>query len=164
MPGKNWVQVVSGTEAEREAGFGGMRRIRLLPTAYVEAGTNASVSAVYDGGTSDWLNEVRWAVNGGGLSLNGVTNENYNERLLATVREDAQNMLTIHAEAEGGVCLPMYEKFLDMAKARGISFAAPGDLLPADTASLPRASIVKGEIPGREGWLALKQDSPSQER
>ena len=56
MPGKNWVQVVSGTEAEREAGFGGMRRIRLLPTAYVEAGTNASVSAVYDGGTSDWLN------------------------------------------------------------------------------------------------------------
>ena len=73
-------------------------------------------------------------------------------------------MLTIHAEAEGGACLQMFEEFLDMAKARGISFAAPGDLLPDDPASLPRASVVKGEIPGREGWLALKQESHTPER
>ena len=90
------------------------------------------------------------------LGKNGVTNENYNERLLATVQEDSYNMLTIHAEAEGGACMKMFDEFLTMAKARGITFTAPGDLLPADTASLPRASIVKGEIPGREGWLALK--------
>ena len=90
------------------------------------------------------------------LGKNGVTNENYNERLLATVQDDSYNMLTIHAEAEGGACMKMFDEFLTMAKARGITFTAPGDLLPADTASLPRASIVKGEIPGREGWLALK--------
>lgn len=98
------------------------------------------------------------------LGKNGVTNENYNERLLETVDEDAFNMLTIHAEAEGGACMKMFEDFLDMAKARGISFAAPGDLLPGDIAALPRASIVKGEIPGREGWLALKQESHTPER
>lgn len=90
------------------------------------------------------------------LGKNGVTNENYNERLLATVQEDSYNMLTIHAEAEGGACMKMFDEFLTMAKARGMTFTAPGDLLPADTASLPRAPIVKGEIPGREGWLALK--------
>ncbi len=90
------------------------------------------------------------------LGKNGVTNENYNERLLATVQKDSYNMLTIHAEAEGGACMKMFDEFLTMAKARGITFTAPGDLLPADTASLPRAPIVKGEIPGREGWVALK--------
>ncbi len=91
------------------------------------------------------------------LGKNGVTNENYNERLLAMVQPDSYNMLTIHAEAEGGACAGMFDEFLTMAKARGITFTAPGDLLPEDLASLPHASIQQGEIPGREGWVALKK-------
>ena len=94
------------------------------------------------------------------LGKNGVTNENYNERLLATVQENSYNMLTIHAEAEGGACAGMFEEFLQMAEARGISFHAPGDLLPEKIEDLPRYEIVKGEIPGREGWVALKAGQP----
>ncbi|MBO7147655.1 MAG: 4-deoxy-4-formamido-L-arabinose-phosphoundecaprenol deformylase [Lentisphaeria bacterium] len=90
------------------------------------------------------------------LGKNGVTNENYNERLLSFVEADSYNMLTIHAEAEGRACSGMFEQFLEMASARGIEFCAPGDLLPENIASLPVRPIVKGEIPGREGWVALK--------
>jgi len=95
------------------------------------------------------------------LGKNGVTNENYNERLLSTVDPDGYNMLTIHAEAEGGACAGMFEQFLRMAEARGITFHAPGDLLPENLSELPRHEIVKGEIPGREGWVALKNDRPA---
>lgn len=45
------------------------------------------------------------------LGKNGVTNENYNERLLATVQEDSYNMLTIHAEAEGRRLMKMFDEF-----------------------------------------------------
>lgn len=77
MPGKNWVQVVSGNEGELETGFAGSRRIRLLPSAFVEAGTNADVSVVYDGETSAWGNEVHWAESTGSLTLSGVKNETF---------------------------------------------------------------------------------------
>ncbi len=97
------------------------------------------------------------------LGKNGVTDENYNERLLATA-EKGYNMLTIHAEAEGGSCAEMFDRFLDMAKARGITFCAPGDLLPENAASLPRCPIIKGEIPGREGWVALKSETIQTEK
>ena len=55
----------------------------------------------------------------------------------------------------------MFEEFLQMAEARGISFHAPGDLLPEKIEDLPRYEIVKGEIPGREGWVALKAGQPA---
>ena len=85
-----------------------------------------------------------------------MTRENYNERLLATASPDGMNLLTIHAEAEGGICADLFDDFLSMAKARGIEFCAPGDLLPSDTSSIPSGSIHSGALPGREGWMALQ--------
>ena len=63
---------------------------------------------------------------------------------------------TIHAEAEGGICADLFDDFLSMAKARGIEFCAPGDLLPQDTSAIPSGSIRSGVLPGREGWMALQ--------
>lgn len=92
------------------------------------------------------------------VGKNGVTNANYNERLLATARDDGYNLLTIHAEAEGGMCAGLFARFLELARARGIAFCAPGELLPEKPADLPKYEIVQGKIPGREGWVALKSE------
>ena len=65
-------------------------------------------------------------------------------------------MLTIHAEVEGRICAAMFDEFLSKAKARGIEFCAPGDLLPENCNAIPCGQLVQGEIPGREGVLALQ--------
>lgn len=91
------------------------------------------------------------------LGHDGVTNENYNERMIALLKPDALNVLTIHAEAEGILCAPMFEDFLKRCEAKGVQFVSPEDLLPADCSTLPRGSIVRGELEGREGWLALQK-------
>ena len=88
------------------------------------------------------------------LGRNGVTNENYNERLLELIKPDAMNLLTIHAEVEGGICAAMFEEFLQMAEARNIEFVPPSALLPEATIS--DGKLLQGEIPGREGILALQ--------
>ena len=61
----------------------------------------------------------------------------------------------VRAEAEGGLCAEMFDRFLDLAEERGISFVPPGELIPADRSQLPVKSIVQEEIPGREGTLAV---------
>ncbi len=90
------------------------------------------------------------------LGRNGVTRKNYNESLLQKAIKGENNLLTIHAEAEGGICADLFDDFLSMSKARGIEFCAPGDLIPRDIGSCPVSSIEKGPLEGREGWLALR--------
>jgi len=92
------------------------------------------------------------------LGRDGVTERNYNRRLLDKLDPAGLNLLTIHAEAEGGRCAALFEDFIALAQAEGHAFIAPGDLLPADVASLPSGRIVQGGLPGREGTLALQQD------
>jgi len=89
------------------------------------------------------------------LGRDGVVNENYNERLIAKLKPEGVNVLTIHAEAEGGACAGLFEDFMSRCKALGAEFVTLGDSLPKDHSSLPKGSIVKGEIPGREGWVAV---------
>ena len=86
------------------------------------------------------------------LGRDGVTNDNYNESLLEFAQPDVPNLLTIHAEAEGGICAEMFDKFLTLCKERNIEIVLPSELLADD---LPEGRIVQGEIPGREGNLAI---------
>lgn len=85
----------------------------------------------------------------------GVTRQNYNRRLLDLILAGDARLLNIHAEVEGGVCAAAFEDFLSMSEAEGIRFAAPSELLPADPSALPDGRIVSGEVPGREGPLAI---------
>lgn len=91
----------------------------------------------------------------------GITRRNYNRRLLDRIVAGDARLLNIHAEVEGGVCAAEFEEFLSMAEAEGIRFAAPCELLPADPSALPEGRIVSGEVPGREGTLAVVAGGPT---
>ena len=85
----------------------------------------------------------------------GVTDDNYNERLWSLVRPDRLNVLTVHAEVEGLVCLAMFDRFILLAQARGATFVPLGELLgPGDT--IGRGRLTAGDLAGRSGWVACQ--------
>ncbi|MEG1979110.1 MAG: hypothetical protein RR060_00220 [Victivallaceae bacterium] len=90
------------------------------------------------------------------IGKNGITNENYNEYLLTFAHPDQMNLLTIHAEVEGGSCSTMFDKFLTVARQRGIEFVPPGELLTKGKTP-PAGKIIQGKINGREGITALQK-------
>lgn len=85
----------------------------------------------------------------------GITDATYNEFLLSKFASSGLNVLTIHAEVEGDSRLPLFERFLDLARARGIDFVPLGDFVGAGVRK--RGEVASGAIPGREGWVALQQ-------
>ena len=64
---------------------------------------------------------------------------------------------TIHAEVEGIAFQQNFDELLTRAADMGITFCPLGDLLPDDVSSLPTGQIVRGKIPGREGWIGRQQ-------
>jgi len=90
------------------------------------------------------------------IGRNGIDAERYNEYLLAKIRPDAPNVLTIHAEVEGIICRDLFERFVLRARALGHEFTPLGALLPAASA-IPPGRIVKGDVPGRDGWVAVQK-------
>ncbi len=90
------------------------------------------------------------------LGRDGVTNENYNEHMLGLLRPGELNILTIHAEAEGGKCLEMFEQFITMAKAKGWEFVTMGQLVE-ETPNPPLGKVSQEAFPGREGWIAVQK-------
>ncbi len=89
------------------------------------------------------------------IGKEGITRENYNDFILAQLRPDALNVLTIHAEVEGIVCANLFAEFLDKACAMGINFVPLSELLSVD--EIPPGRIVQQTIPGREGWVAVQE-------
>jgi len=87
------------------------------------------------------------------IGHDGITVENYNDHMLALIKPDQLNILTIHAEVEGIVCATMFDEFLTKAKAKNIRFVPMGDLLPEDISTLPVDSVITAPLPGREGWV-----------
>ncbi len=89
---------------------------------------------------------------------NGITKENYNEYLLTLLRPGRLNVLTIHAEVEGIVCLNMFNSFLKSAQQQGGLFVPLGNLLD-DNDKIDFGTIAAREIPGRQGWVACQENS-----
>ena len=85
----------------------------------------------------------------------GVTPATYNEFMLGQLKPGALNVLTVHAESEGRVCLDMFRDFIRRAKALGSNFVTLGSLLPPPPA-IPVCRMEKGSVPGREGWVAVQ--------
>jgi len=83
------------------------------------------------------------------------TAETYNDYLLGLIQPNRCNVLTIHAEVEGIVCLTQFEDFLNRAEERGIVFAPLGEIL-AESGEIPEAGMMKKTFPGRDGWLAYQ--------
>ncbi len=95
------------------------------------------------------------------IGRNGVTMANYNDSLLAFFRSGGLNVLTIHAEVEGLACRGLFADFLARAAERHIVFSPLGDCLAAAAPVPCRGRIVRGTVPGREGWVAVQAEEES---
>ncbi len=88
------------------------------------------------------------------IGRDGVSNDNYNAHMLGLLRPDRLNVLTIHAEVEGIVCLQMFEEFVRAALSQGHRFVPLGALIQDSQPVVAR--IAAKEIHGREGWVACQ--------
>ncbi len=93
------------------------------------------------------------------LGRDGVTDVNYNERQMALLRPGELNVLTIHAEAEGGKCKDMFDAYLTRVLAEGWRVVPLGELA-AQYRNAPDGAIAPEPFPGREGWLACQVPVP----
>ncbi|MGL4858591.1 MAG: 4-deoxy-4-formamido-L-arabinose-phosphoundecaprenol deformylase, partial [Enterobacteriaceae bacterium] len=88
-----------------------------------------------------------------------TTIEGFNDFLLQRLMQSAdtpQRVYTIHAEVEGIVMAQQFEQLLQRTREQGIEFVPLGQLLPDDPTTIASAELVRGEIPGREGWLGCR--------
>ncbi len=86
----------------------------------------------------------------------------FNAMLLERLADGEDHVLTIHTESEGGAKAALFERFLDAALAEGHAFEPLGAWLDARLAqhsTLPTGRIMKGSVPGREGWLAIGEST-----
>ncbi len=88
----------------------------------------------------------------------GVTPSTFNDYLLDQIDAGDYNVLTIHAEVEGIVASSMFDEFLERARDKGLRMDALSELVPEDRSQLPTAPLVRQEVSGREGWLAVRGD------
>ena len=79
----------------------------------------------------------------------------YNEYMLSLLDPDRLNVLTVHAEVEGIACAAMFGEFVRAAKDRGAEFVPLRNLLD-DCRGIPSGTVVRGSVPGREGWVACQ--------
>jgi undecaprenyl phosphate-alpha-L-ara4FN deformylase len=89
------------------------------------------------------------------IGRDGITDENFNERLLDMIRDDRLNVLTVHAEVEGAGKAELFSRFLQAAKERHIRFTPLGKLLPG-AESIPLGRIRQATFAGREGTLCVQ--------
>jgi len=91
------------------------------------------------------------------LGREGWAESNLHEALLNLTRNGGDHVFTLHAELEGGLLSPIFERLLEGWKAQGAELVTLGDLAASlDVARLPRVSVTYGRIPGRAGTLALQ--------
>ena len=86
-----------------------------------------------------------------------VSDQQYNSFMLDSMRPDHDEVLTIHAEAEGMSKADMFEEFLDRAMEMGREIVPLGQMV-GDSGGLPRRPILQGHVDGREGWVAVVGD------
>jgi undecaprenyl phosphate-alpha-L-ara4FN deformylase len=89
------------------------------------------------------------------VGRHGLRPEEWNAWLLGRLSPERTDILTIHAEVEGIACAALFEDFLLRARAHGVALRALGELVDLE-APLPEGRIELGEIPGREGSLAVQ--------
>ncbi len=88
-----------------------------------------------------------------------VTAEGFNRYILDLMQRDTGTpVYTIHAEVEGIAFAAQFDELLTLAAREGIGFCPLGELLPEDISTLPTGSVIRSEMPGREGWLGFQNN------
>ncbi|MBW2088118.1 MAG: 4-deoxy-4-formamido-L-arabinose-phosphoundecaprenol deformylase [Deltaproteobacteria bacterium] len=91
------------------------------------------------------------------VGRNGISRDSFNPFIFSLLRPNRLNVLTIHAEAEGGCYAGMFSELLDKALHMGITVIPLGKIIqhfPPNECS----SIIKRPFPGREGWLSVQKE------
>lgn len=91
------------------------------------------------------------------IGLDGITEENVHERLLALTSAPRDHIFTLHAELEGMKLMPVLEHLLAGWREQGYELVAMNDIashLVFD--ELPRCEMLRGNILGRSGTLMLQ--------
>lgn len=91
------------------------------------------------------------------IGRGNITSSNYNDHLLSLILPDQLNVLTIHAEAEGIQCLPLFERFIARAVDQHIAILPLGNLLAKFPGTFA-CGIETREINGRHGKVAVQSD------
>lgn len=92
------------------------------------------------------------------IGTGGVTNENYNARLLERILPHRLNVLTVHAEVEGLSCATLFDSFLNSCAQRGIDVKPLGRALEA-TEPPADDEIRQAPVPGRDGDLCWQRSA-----
>jgi undecaprenyl phosphate-alpha-L-ara4FN deformylase len=95
------------------------------------------------------------------IGRDGLTDANYNEKLLSLLEPGALNVLTIHAEVEGIARSSLFTEFLDLAEKRQLRFVPLGNLLPPPD-QIPPGTVAPGPVAGREGNVCRHIQEPRQ--
>jgi undecaprenyl phosphate-alpha-L-ara4FN deformylase len=90
------------------------------------------------------------------IGRKGVSDDNYNDSLLALFEPGKLHVLAVHAEVEGISCLRMFERFVESAKAQGHDLVPLGSMID-ESRPLSKARIAARPIPGREGWISFQE-------
>ncbi|MXP67998.1 4-deoxy-4-formamido-L-arabinose-phosphoundecaprenol deformylase [Pantoea sp. Aalb] len=86
-----------------------------------------------------------------------VSSLSFNDFILHSMCEATGSpVYTIHAEIEGIVELKNFINLLIRAEKHNIHFCPLSKLLPNDINTLPEGKVLRGYIPGREGWLGCQ--------
>lgn len=88
-----------------------------------------------------------------------VADREYNDFLINTMRPGHDEVLAVHAEAEGLSKASLFEEFLDRVIATGREIVPLGALVNEDQ-QLPGRGMHQAEIEGREGWVAVVSPAP----
>lgn len=89
------------------------------------------------------------------IGRDGVTDANYNDKLLSLLKPEGLNVLTIHAEVEGIARSSLFTQFLDKADEKGVQFVPLGELLPP-LEQIPVGACESGSVVGREGNVCMQ--------
>ena len=90
------------------------------------------------------------------LGRDGVNDSNYNDFQISLLKEDQLNVLTIHAEAEGGRCSDMFDSYLKRVLSLGYRVVPLGVIAEEAAQTAPAGEMRLAEFPGREGLLAVQ--------
>jgi len=90
------------------------------------------------------------------IGHNGISDTNYNEYMLSLMGPEKLNVLTVHAEVEGIICLEMFDRFLKMAQSIGAE-VVPLKALLSTSRGIRFSTIAAKEIPGRNGWVSCQE-------
>jgi len=93
------------------------------------------------------------------LGFNGCRPRDFSRLILKRLRPEAPQVLTIHAEVEGGPYRREFAWLLDQALERGVTFFRLRDWaleLLAEPQNIPVARVRPGRLPGRAGTVACQ--------